>query len=232
MRLRAMVSHLRSHYALRRMAAQHKSQYLRVLSQRALARFDLAYARFFGESKTGFNPDQPRVPTGNPDGGQWTGVGGQGARQVRLAGERPGSEEHRDPLLNRHIIDQHVGKTDEELKARIRREQFRGLFLTAGRDRNGSFDSIESARDFIERTIENHPESVASVASGRSKQEFLTWRFGYVTGREAYLDPRTSDVRIRNTYNVGVAIAHDPSAESGYRVVSAYPRNYNPRIGR
>jgi hypothetical protein len=71
MRLRAMVSELRSGYALRRMAAQHKSQYLRVLSERALARFDLAYARYFGEEKAGFNPDQPR-----DDHGQWTNAGG------------------------------------------------------------------------------------------------------------------------------------------------------------
>jgi hypothetical protein len=27
--------------------------------------------------KTGFDPNQPRVPAGNPDGGQWTG-GGEG----------------------------------------------------------------------------------------------------------------------------------------------------------
>ena len=26
--------------------------------------------------KAGYNPDQPRVPTGNPDGGQWTSEGG------------------------------------------------------------------------------------------------------------------------------------------------------------
>jgi HK97 family phage portal protein len=29
-------------------------------------------------AKTGFNPDEPRVPGGNPDGGQWTGDGGTG----------------------------------------------------------------------------------------------------------------------------------------------------------
>ncbi len=80
MRLRAMVSHLRSGYALRRMAAQHKSQVLRVLSERALARFDLAYARFFGEEKAGFDPGQPRVPAGNPNGGQWTSGGGSATR--------------------------------------------------------------------------------------------------------------------------------------------------------
>jgi hypothetical protein len=29
--------------------------------------------------KAGFNPDEPRVPAGNADGGQWTGQGGNGA---------------------------------------------------------------------------------------------------------------------------------------------------------
>ncbi|HET7446782.1 MAG TPA: hypothetical protein VFJ49_02510 [Methyloceanibacter sp.] len=28
--------------------------------------------------KANFNPNQPRVPRGNPDGGQWTGTGGGG----------------------------------------------------------------------------------------------------------------------------------------------------------
>jgi len=28
--------------------------------------------------KANFDPNQPRVPRGNPDGGQWTGEGGMG----------------------------------------------------------------------------------------------------------------------------------------------------------
>jgi len=31
------------------------------------------------EGKANFNPNQPRVPKGNPDGGQWTRVGGSGS---------------------------------------------------------------------------------------------------------------------------------------------------------
>lgn len=30
-----------------------------------------------------FNPNQPRVPAGNPDGGQWTDGGGSGGGQGR-----------------------------------------------------------------------------------------------------------------------------------------------------
>ena len=59
------------------------------LSARALTchlagqRMMAAFARFQAlAEKAGFNPDQPRVPAGNPDGGQWTGSdGAAGSRQ-------------------------------------------------------------------------------------------------------------------------------------------------------
>jgi hypothetical protein len=137
-----------------------------------------------------------------------------------------------DRFLNRHIIEEHVGKTDEDLKTRIRESQIRGLFARIGMDRNGSFDSIESARDLISQTIGNNLGDVARVASGDIEGKFLIWRFGYQIGREAILDTPDSDVRMRPTYEVGVVIVHDPRSDFGYRVVTAYPRNYNPRTGR
>jgi hypothetical protein len=42
---------------------------------------DLRWQRFVQKIKAGFNPDQPRVPAGNPDGGQWTSDGGQTDRE-------------------------------------------------------------------------------------------------------------------------------------------------------
>jgi hypothetical protein len=99
-------------------------------------------------------------------------------------------------------------------------------------DRNGSFDSIESARDFISQTIANNPGDVARVANGEVEGKFLVWRFGYQTGREAILDTPDSEIRMRPTYEVGVLIVHDPRADFGYRVVNAFPRNFNPRTGR
>jgi len=35
-----------------------------------------------------YSPDQPRVPAGNPDGGQWTDAGGSGEASVELAQAR------------------------------------------------------------------------------------------------------------------------------------------------
>jgi len=42
--------------------------------------------------RANFNPNQPRAPRGNPDGGQWTDVGGgSGAGQAQLISSRPRS---------------------------------------------------------------------------------------------------------------------------------------------
>jgi len=52
----------------------------------AATRFEIAMRRHDRALK--YSPDQPRVPRGNPDGGQWTS-GGRAEHRVRLAGEAP-----------------------------------------------------------------------------------------------------------------------------------------------
>ncbi|HZT27385.1 MAG TPA: hypothetical protein VFA57_16935, partial [Pseudolabrys sp.] len=54
----------------------------------AMRRHDRALRR---ACKANFNPDQPRVPRGQPEGGQWVDANGDpvASRRVRLAGEIP-----------------------------------------------------------------------------------------------------------------------------------------------
>lgn len=210
-----------------------------------------------------FNPNQPRVPAGRPDGGQWTDeegapgsglatpmgeinfgdisseIGSLGLSEIRPreSGQEVGIQLVGDPptmpdrLLNQHILRNHVGQSDEELTTRIRQNQLRGLFISIGMERNGSFESEENARDYIRRTLELNPDTVQQVSSGQQREAFLSERFGEGTGREAVLDRETDEIRVRKTFNVGVAIANDPRSPAGYRVITAYPRNYNPRLG-
>ncbi len=187
-----------------------------------------------------YDPNQPRVPAGNSDGGQWTSGGGYGVGNERVLSDAnpgelvPGAQyaqnDPQDRILNKHIRDDHVGKTDKELIERIEKETLPGLFVRTGRDRNGTFYSIEAARDFINRTIESNQTEIARFLNGSRLRELLTLRFGYETGREAFLE--NGVIGIRKTYEVGVVIQRDPSSTLGYRVISAYPRNFNPRIGR
>lgn len=181
--------------------------------------------------KAGFNPDQPRVPAGSREGGRWTDGGGA----TRVAGnDGPGDGPPPLPerVLNRHIRQQHVGKSDEELKARIEGSRFNGLFTSVGMDRNGSFNSAESATALINETLKNNAAEIAKVVNGEESEAFLTWEFGRETGREAYLPTPESQAQFRATTNVGVAIIRDQGSSAGYRVVTAYPRNFNPRVGR
>src|SRR5205085_8723286 len=80
--MRTLVDHLTSYGALRR--AAQKSTSLWPQADRALERFNQAYARYFGEEKADFNPNQPRVPAGSPDGGQWTSGDSEGAPPTTL----------------------------------------------------------------------------------------------------------------------------------------------------
>jgi hypothetical protein len=144
-----------------------------------------------------YSPDQPRVPAGSREGGQWTAGGYAGAAANADEG-RVVSDENPDELvpgaayaqndtprdvINKHIIDHHINKTDKELISRIETEKLPGLFVRTGRDRNGAFHSVEAARDFINRTIESNQSEIARFLNGSRLRELLTLRFGYETGR-------------------------------------------------
>lgn len=182
----------------------------------------------------GYDPDQPRVPAGSSEGGRWTdGDGGNpnpaqnDGRIIRISDE--GSRRYAIVLADEetrggHTLRKHVGKTDEEMLERVRASRREFPIVTYGLRRNGSFDSAESANDFVNRSLEQNAAKVDLVASGREDAAFITSRFGYKTGREAYTGGRL-DPYMRTTYGVGIFIVRDPKNRNGYRVHSAYPRN-------
>lgn len=105
-RLRGLIVNLKTYYALRREAVRQNSPRLWRDAARVGVHFDRCYARFFGEEKAGFNPDQPR-----DDHGQWTtaggGQGGDGYRADISAARRRHlgvSEAECDSQYKRDII--------------------------------------------------------------------------------------------------------------------------------
>ncbi|MEO8883721.1 MAG: hypothetical protein ABI377_09980 [Devosia sp.] len=51
-----------------------------------LATLELQLYTFVQALEQRYSPDQPRVPAGNADGGQWTGVGGLGGGGASIGG--------------------------------------------------------------------------------------------------------------------------------------------------
>ena len=207
----------------------------------AVEGFDDGGSRISGPLTKRYSPDQPRDELG-----RWTDAGGGQPGDATIAdegasgeNERPRLADPKAPGINRvdlheeegfgHTKRDHVGKTDEELLARLRAERWDVRFLTVYRWKYGAFDSFESANDLVNRTLEENDQKVDDVATGQLSKAILVRRFGYQTGRELFLLDPDGEPRVRPTYEVEVRIEHDPYTKSGFRVRTAFPRNSNPR---
>ena len=183
--------------------------------------------------KANFNPNQPRVPRGNTDGGQWTRVGapeGGDAALILVSDEPklPGSyvvDLLEEEEAGGHAIVAHVGWTPQALLNRVRTGWYPGLVFTQITRRAGSFPSLVAANKLVNATLARNRIIVDEVASGRLSNAFVTATFSSKTGIEAFRATPRSNPYLRDTFGVGVDIVHDPSAKNGFRVITAYPRN-------
>src|SRR4051794_37304038 len=98
-----------------------------------------------------------------------------------------------------HALEEHLDKSDADLIGRIEREQWRLLFFEGGRFRAGTFSSLGEANEYVSATLEANRALVDEVASGRAEDAFLTHRFGFITGREAIVDPERRSIGVRRT---------------------------------
>jgi hypothetical protein len=192
-----------------------------------------------------YSPEQPRVPAGNADGGQWTSGGGGGDGRVLSDAVEPGlapwdevsqasgfgarrypvNLRQQDAELGGHTIRDHVGKSDEYLLDQVRSRTSYGPIYTYGQQREGTFLSEESANDLVNRSLERNSAMVDIVAAGDMPEAILDTRFGYVTGKEAYRPDADAAPYIRDTYAVRVVIRHDARSTNGFKVLTAFPIN-------
>ena len=218
---------------LERLEAKHQAEIereaLAIRADIAAPRVELMWLAICRSAK--FNPNQPRVPAGDPDGGQWTsGDEAQGTQIAQNETQRAYSVDlSEEEARGGHTLRDHVGKTDNELLANVRADRGSAGIFRYARQRQGSFESPEAANDFVNRTLERNRALVDRVADGKSDEAFLKDRFGYRTGREAFRPNIDSEPYLRDTYEVGVLIRHDPGLARGYRVHTGYPMNEAPR---
>jgi hypothetical protein len=191
-----------------------------------------------------FNPDQPRVPAGNPDGGQWTGGSGAASSgeeggdsstgdnaDIIPVAQEDRESRYRVDLLEEeqrggHAIKEHVGKTERYLKTRVesealaivaRGDSFEGLGV-------GSFHSLSSATRLVNSTLAQNQAIVDSVTRGEVPIGVMTSHYNSPTGQEAFLPRFHAQPYMRSTYGVSVVIVRDPRSPRGFRVQSAFPR--------
>lgn len=142
------------------------------------------------EMKAGFNADQPR-----DDQGRWTdGGAGEGGYLSPIADvDRYSVSLPEEEARGGHAIRTHVGKSAQELISTLKAMRIDTPFLTIAKDAQGSFDSLESANDFVNRILGANPGTVDRVVSGYQNEAWLQERFGYRTGIEAFRDSADSE---------------------------------------
>lgn len=91
--LRREWNELKLEIAARRAAAQREAEAARLKSDLAFDNLFRMLRRAAEQQKAGFNPDQPRVPKGNPGGGEWArdagkDGGGDRARSTDISAQR------------------------------------------------------------------------------------------------------------------------------------------------
>jgi len=175
-----------------------------------------------------YDPDQPRVPAGNPDGGQWT-TDDAGTVQIAQGPGRPGYPidltEHEAARGIGHTIRDHVGKSEQYLLSVVtdiaqRAERLGDL---AGELSEGSFPSLEAANKLVSATVAENQTKVDSVINGSvNGAQFEAW-FSSPTGYEAYAANERSQPDIRETYGVRVVVVRDSDSASGFQILTAFP---------
>ncbi|MGA8155082.1 MAG: RNase A-like domain-containing protein, partial [Rhodoplanes sp.] len=205
------------------------------------------FARFQAACrKAGFDPNQPPVPAGDPDGGQWTDSGGGsggGRNDPRVLSDatpdnewKPGAQYAQNETGRRSSviledeprfqhIKEHIERNDADLLNQLRKNYYRGLTLYGFQPAEGSFTDVRSANDLINQTLQANSALVDRVAAGEVLEETLEHRFGYRTGKEAFRPDVDTDPYIRSTYGVRVVIRHDPQRRNAYRLITAFPIN-------
>ena len=173
-------------------------------------------------------------PYHDPSNGQFTtaaGTSGQDEAHVQLAAETAAGKYsvnlQEEEKNGGHTIGRHVNRSDAALMAEAQ-IPYKQTFWDTIYQAKGSFLSLSSANDFVNRVLERNAGLVDAVASGALDSQWLEERFGYPTGKEALVSDESLEPRIRPTYNVGVQILHDSLSPRGYRVLTAYPLNDIP----
>lgn len=101
--------------ARRHTAARTELGILRLKWLAAATRFKLALRRHDRALKYGFNPDQPRVPRGNPNGGQWTQVTANSSSRTGARG-RYGSNFPGATYRQQLRLDLEIARTENALQ--------------------------------------------------------------------------------------------------------------------
>ena len=108
-----------------------------------------------------------------------------------------------------HTIEKHVGRTEEQLRERMRVDRLRAV---------STFDDLASAELGIARVIAGNQATVGSWLSSTG----YDWTMTFDTGVFAGSVIRNGQLTVERSSRVFVKLVRDPSLSTGYRVQTAF----------
>jgi hypothetical protein len=109
-----------------------------------------------------------------------------------------------------HTIKEHVGKTIDELRARI---------VDVGRQRASSFDDLASAERLIDDVLTRHSDEIRDWINQRSTEKLvLDMETGKATGTTVL-----ADGSVVNPTAVRVVLIPRPATDDGWQLLTAFP---------
>lgn len=140
----------------------------------------------------------------DPDGPD--GPGGPGDT-VQVPGG--GLQAHED--VGGHLIERHVGKSEEWLVDRVRRENVSAA---------SSFRDIDEAEHFVAATLEEHQAAIDAWLDGKGGNRLvIDSRFDASTG----ISVARGDTSAEDVFSVRLVLERSNALDTGYRIVTGYP---------
>lgn len=126
-------------------------------------------------------------------------------------GEVPGGGLEAHERAGSHVIEKHVGKTEQQLLDRLKREKISG---------SSSFRDLPAAEHFIAQTIANHQAQIDAWVDGQGGNRLvLSDRFDSSTG----ISIKKGDTQAEDVYSVKIVLERSDKLGIGYRLVTGYP---------
>jgi hypothetical protein len=145
------------------------------------------------ETLKGYNPDQPRVPAGNPDGGQWTSEGGDGGQLTDISSSNKPGGHHFVPRAvyrnlplrsdTRKVFDQkttaplrggpHGWSRDHAIYNRAVAQEFDKFLKESGILPQEM--TPDQARTFLQRILDSHDPRIRGYNLRLYMREFQYW---------------------------------------------------------
>lgn len=125
-------------------------------------------------------------------------------------GEVPGGGLEAHEQAGSHLIERHVGKSEQDLLDRLNRENISA---------SSSFRDLPAAEHFVAATIAENQAQVDAWLDGQGKRLVLEERFDASTG----ISVKRGDTSAEDVFSVKLVLERSDALGIGYRIVTGYP---------